>query len=101
MPSILDEFDCDELINRFAGPLLPSDRAAFRRAAEEAVAQLPCAGPGAAHRAIAALQRRFFDPPAVRAQWEPSSRPRPSKLRDGPAIEHLGDGRRVQYSKYR
>ena len=99
MPSILDEFDCDELINRFAGPLLPSDRAAFRRAAEEALAQLPCAGPGAAHRAIAALQRSFFDPPD-RAQWEPSSRPRASKLRDGPAIEHH-DGRRVRYSKYR
>ena len=98
--SIIDELDCDALIARLAGPLLPQDRVAFRRAAEEALAQVPCQGEGAIYRTVAALQRSFRTPPSDdRAQWEPAPRPRPSKLRDGPPIEHLGDGRAVRYRK--
>jgi hypothetical protein len=42
-----NDVDCEHLIERLAGPLPPPDRVAFRRAAEEAVARLPCAGEGA------------------------------------------------------
>ena len=59
---IPDDVDSEALISRLAGPLLPADRAAFRAAAEEALTRVPCLGEGAAYRAIAGLQRRFFDP---------------------------------------
>src|SRR5262249_60151039 len=55
--------DVEQLISRLAGPLSPRDRAAFRRAAEDALARVPCWGEGAVYRAVASLQRAFFDPP--------------------------------------
>jgi hypothetical protein len=58
--SIDHDLDCDALIGRLAGPLSPPDRIAFRRAAEDAVSRLPCAGEGAVYRAVAALQRAFL-----------------------------------------
>jgi hypothetical protein len=45
--SIPDDADPDALISRLAGPLLPLDRIAFRRAAEDALARVPCWGEGA------------------------------------------------------
>jgi hypothetical protein len=59
-----DDVDPEALIAHFAYPLLPADRAAFRTAAESALAQLSCSGPGIAHRALAELQHLYFSPPA-------------------------------------
>jgi hypothetical protein len=44
--SIPDDINPDALISHLAGPLSPPDRAAFRSAAEAAIAHLPCAGEG-------------------------------------------------------
>jgi hypothetical protein len=60
---IPDDTDPDALSTRLAGPLTPANRVAFRRAAEDALSRVPCWGEGAAYRAIAELQRAFFDPP--------------------------------------
>jgi hypothetical protein len=38
-------------------------RAAFRAAAEDAIAHLQCSGPGIVHRTLAALHGQYFDPP--------------------------------------
>ena len=57
---IADDFDCDELICRLVGPLAPPDRTDFRRAAEGALARVPCWGEGAVYRAVAALQRESW-----------------------------------------
>jgi hypothetical protein len=86
--SIVDDIDPTLLINRLAGPLAPDARRAFRQAAEEALARVPCWGEGAVYRAVAPLQRAFFDPPADwRAGWDISQEMRRgSKLRAGPAI---------------
>src|SRR5215469_1337869 len=68
--SITDDLDSDALISRLSGPLLPPDRIAFRRAAEDALTRVPCWGEGAVYRTVASLQRSFFDPPSdVRALW--------------------------------
>ena len=84
MPSMssCDDADPDALISRLAGPLLPSDRAAFRRAAEDALTRVPCWGEGAVYRAVAALQRAYFNPPNDRRMsWDISQElPRGSKL---------------------
>jgi hypothetical protein len=98
--SITDDSNCDELISHLAGPLSPPDRIAFRRAAEEALARVPCWGEGAIYRAVAALQRQFFNPPAFgRAGWG-IERARPSKLKSATPIAYGGDGRRVvQYRR--
>jgi hypothetical protein len=91
--SISDDVDPDTLISRLAGPLEPAARSAFRRAAEAALAVLPCAGEGIIYRTIAPLQRAFFDPPSdSRAGWdilqERGPRPRAS-ARDPHFIRHL------------
>jgi hypothetical protein len=92
--------DVEQLISRLAGPLSPPDRIAFRRAAEDALARVPCWGEGAIYRAVAGLQRAFFDPPSEdRAHWDIEQELRPSKLRDAPAIEYGGDLRHVRYRK--
>jgi hypothetical protein len=99
--SITDDLDSDALISRLAGPLSPPARAAFRAAAEDALTRVPCWGEGAVYRAVAGLQRAFFDPPSDgRALWDIEwELGRSSKLRAAPAIEYLGDGRRVRYRK--
>jgi hypothetical protein len=90
--SIPDDADPDTLINRLAGPLAPDARRAFRAAAEDALARIPCQGEGAVYRAIAPLQRSYFDPPNdYRASWDISHESRASKLRAAPAIEHGRD----------
>jgi hypothetical protein len=100
--SITNDLDPDALISRLAGPLSAPDRAAFRRAAEDALARVPCGGEGAVYRAVAGLQRAFFDPPTeYRARWGIEQEfSHASKLKAAPAIEHLGDGRRVRYRKH-
>jgi hypothetical protein len=90
--SIPDDADPEAVITRLAGPLSPSARDAFRRAAEDAVARLPCLGEGAIYRAVAHLQRDYFDPPSFyRARWDIEHELgslRSSKLANGPPIHH-------------
>src|SRR5262249_55288541 len=96
--SITNELDADALISRLAGPLSPPDRIAFRRAAEDALTRVPCWGEGAVYRAVAGLQKAFFDPPSDgRACWgiERELVHRQSKLKAAPAIEYPGDGRDI------
>jgi hypothetical protein len=98
--SIPSDADVDSLIARLAGPLTPDARPAFRRAAETALSQISCQGEGAVYRAIAPLQRAFFDPPNdYRASWDISQESRASKLRAAPAIAYGGDQRRVRYRR--
>ena len=93
--------DVEQLISRLAGPVSPRDRAAFRRAAEDALARVPCWGEGAVYRAVASLQRSFFAPPADgRALWDIEQELGPSKLKSAPPIEHGGDRRHVRYRKH-
>jgi hypothetical protein len=94
--------DVEQLISRLAGPLSPPDRAAFRRAAEDALTRVPCWGEGAVYRAVASLQRAFFDPPSEgRAHWDIEQElSNPSKLKAGPAIEYSGDLRHIRYRKH-
>src|SRR5215471_7629002 len=96
--SITNDLDSDALISRLAGPLSPLARAAFRRAAEDALARVPCLGEGAVYRAVAGLQRAFFDPPSEgRAHWDIERELRPTKLKNAPPIEYGGDLRHVRY----
>jgi hypothetical protein len=98
--SIPDDVDPDSLIARLAGPLAPDARRAFRAAAEDALARIPCQGEGAVYRAIAPLQRSYFDPPNdYRAGWDIGQETRASKLRAAPAIAYGGDQRRVRYRR--
>jgi hypothetical protein len=94
---ILDDADPDILISRLAGPLPLDARAAFRQAAEAALAQIPCWGEGAAYRAVSVLQRNYFVPLGDhRAAWDIMHEPRASKLTQAPPIEH-GRDRRVTH----
>jgi hypothetical protein len=78
---ISDDIDVEALISRLAGPLTPPAQDAFRRAAEDALARIPCLGEGAAYRAVSVLQRAFFTPPDdLRAAWDITREPRTSKL---------------------
>jgi hypothetical protein len=89
-----DDADPDTLISRLAGPLPLSARAAFRQAAEAALAQIPagCWGEGVIYRAIAALQRDYFVPiPDGRACWDISQESHRSKLINGPPLEYGRD----------
>jgi hypothetical protein len=88
---ISDDADPDILISRLAGPLAPHVRAAFRRAAEDALARVPCQGEGIVYRTLAPLQRAFFDPPTdYRAHWDIDQEfSRASKLKAAPAIEQV------------
>jgi hypothetical protein len=97
--SITDDLDSDALISRLAGPLSPLARAAFRAAAEDALTRVPCWGEGAVYRAVASLQRAYFDPPTdCRAHWDIERElSHGSKLKAKPAIEYLGDLRHVRY----
>jgi hypothetical protein len=82
--SIPDDADADTLISRLAGPLPPSDRIAFRRAAEDALARVPCWGEGSVYRTVAALQRAFFHPPDI--HQAPRHDLRNNKLTSAPPI---------------
>jgi hypothetical protein len=96
--AIPDDADPDILISRLAGPLAPADRVAFRRAAEAALALVPCWGEGAIYRAVAALQRSFFTPPDDhRATWDITHARHASKLTREPPIER---GRDLRFSRH-
>ena len=99
--STINDLDPDALISRLAGPLSPADRAAFRAAAEDALTRVPCWGEGAVYRAVAGLQRAFFDPPTeYRAHWDIEQEfSHASKLKAAPAIEYGGDLRHFRYRK--
>jgi hypothetical protein len=73
---ISDDTDPEILISRLAGPLAPSAREAFRRAAEAS--------------AVAVLQRDYFEPPDdSRAAWDiTQERHQATKLTQGPPIGH-------------
>lgn len=97
---IFDDADPDILISRLAGPLAPGDRVAFRRAAEAALARVPCWGEGAVYRAVAALQRDFFVPPDDnRAAWDISREGHVSKLTQAAPIEQDRDRRFTRSSR--
>ena len=90
-PTVIDDADPDSLISRLARPL-----AAFRAAAQDALAQVPCLGAGSIYRCVASLQRTFRTPPTDhRASWGHRAGTRTSKLRDAPPIDS-GDRRRRQ-----
>jgi hypothetical protein len=72
--------DVDALISRLSGPLLPPARVAFRAAALDALARVPCLGEGAIYRAVASLQRQFWDPPEETNHPVGVGSRRPSKL---------------------
>jgi hypothetical protein len=99
--SILDDADPDILISRLAGPLAtPADRTAFRRAAEAALAQVPCWGEGAAYRAVSVLQRDYFDPPSdLRMSWDITHEGHISKLIQAPPIEQDHDRRFTRHPR--
>jgi hypothetical protein len=103
--SLSDDADAETLISHLAGPLSPSDREAFRRAAEDALTRVPCWGEGAVYRALAALQRTYFAPlDDRRARWDIADELgslRSSKLANGPPIEYGGDLRCVRYRRLR
>ena len=74
--------DAEDLIAHLSRGLAPADRAAFRQAAENALATSPvCLGPGSIHRTVTAIWRTFFRPPPEdRGTTWVSGRKRPSKL---------------------
>jgi hypothetical protein len=79
------DVDAEQLINRFCGSLAPADRAAFRVAAQSALATIVCAGEGVAYRTLRDVWRGYFRPPDDNiAGAEP--RHRGGKLAGGPPI---------------
>jgi hypothetical protein len=97
---IPDDADPEILISRLAGPLAPPDRAAFRQAAEDALARVPCWGAGAVYRAVSVLQRAYFNPPTDdRASWDIGQDVRRNKLTSAPPLEYPGDQRHVRYHR--
>ena len=97
----INDLDPDSLISRLSRPLTGADREGFRRAAEDALARVPCWGEGALYRAVASLQRAFRDPPSDgRTHRNLEQGFRPSRLRDGPPIEYGGDRRHIRYRKH-
>jgi hypothetical protein len=67
----------ESLISHLSGGLHPTDRAAFRQAAEAALANSSiCWGPGLIHRTVASIWRQFFRPPSVPVTtWTKKRRP--------------------------
>jgi hypothetical protein len=99
--TVINDAYVDSLISRLARPLASAaDREAFRIAAQDALAGLPCWGEGAIYRAVASLQRTFGDPRSDRgAHWDIEQELRDTKLKSAPPIEYGGDLRHVRYHK--
>jgi hypothetical protein len=74
--------DAESLISHLCCGLAPADRAAFRHAAEDALATSPvCLGPGSIHRTVVAIWRAYFRPPPEdRGTTWNSGKKKPSKL---------------------
>ena len=64
----LDDAELEMLVSA-AKSLPPQTRAAFVAAVATEVAHLSEVGPGALHRAIAQVQRRFLEPPVSTPRW--------------------------------
>jgi len=79
------DLDAEQLINRFCGSLASADRAAFRAAAENALAAIDCAGEGIAFRVLRDVWRGYFHPPEDHAVVGPRHY-RESKLQALPAV---------------
>src|SRR5262245_21527208 len=98
--TLIDDADPDALIARLSRPLAGADREAFRAAAQDALADLPCWGEGSIYRAVASLQRAFRNPPSDRnAHWDIKHELRDTKLKSAPPIGYGGDLRHVRYRK--
>jgi len=81
------DVDTEQLISRFCGALAPSDRAAFRAAAESALGTIVCTGEGVAYRTLREVWRGYFHPPPDPRIGAPRGvGNRPSKLMAGPPI---------------
>ena len=79
--------DVAAVIAELGASLEPSQYSAFVAAAHVALGN--CSGPGAAYRILRDLQRSYFDPPAdARTANIGARHQRPSKLADGPPLEH-------------
>ena|SRR5215831_9921355 len=99
MPIAINDLDADSVIVRLRRPLnSAADRDAFAAAARDALARVPCCGEGAIYRAVASLQRAYFNPPpdGRRTRWDVAQELRDTKLKSAPPIEHGGDRRRRQ-----
>jgi len=74
--------DAEDLIAHLSRGLAPADRAAFRQAAENALATSPiCLGPGSIHRTVTSIWRIYFRPPREdRGTTWVSGKKNPSKL---------------------
>ena len=60
----MSNVDAEDPIARLSGGLDPTDRAAFRKAAENAIAtSSECSGEGSTYRAITKLWCGYFHPP--------------------------------------
>jgi hypothetical protein len=80
----MSTLDTELLISRLSGPLDPSDRPLFRRAAESALAASECWGEGQIYRTVTALWRGYFHPPPDMCHQPHKFRR--SKLIDEPSI---------------
>jgi hypothetical protein len=90
--------DAESLISHLCCGLAPADRAAFRQAAETALAtSSPCWGPGSIHRTVTAIWRIYFRPPPEdRGTTWNSGKKNPSKLTTEPPRDgHVRRRRRV------
>ena len=79
--------DVDLLLSELSASLSPPQYFAFIAAARAALEGIPCLGPGAAYRALAPLQKFYFDPPPDARHANLGARHyRPSKLTAAPPI---------------
>jgi len=94
----MSSVDAEDLIARRSGGFPPADRAAFRRAAENALATSPqCWGPGSIYRVAVPLWRGFFHPPTFEGRtttWVQGRKP--SKLVTEPPLAPAHDRRRIR-----
>jgi hypothetical protein len=99
----MSNIDTEDLIARLSGGLDPHDRAAFRKAAENALATSPaCSGEGAAYRAIAKIWRGYFHPPrdTTDSGWYATKTQRNKLIRDeSPGPDSRDRGRRLRIVK--
>src|SRR5262245_61570875 len=64
MTTDAEDAAAEDLISHLSRALSPADRAAFRQAAENALAtSSPCWGEGSIHRTVVAIWRIYFHPP--------------------------------------
>jgi hypothetical protein len=92
----MSDTDAEDLIAHLCGGLAPSDREAFRHAAESVLASSPqCWGPGSIYRTLVPFWRKYFHPPAndPNQTTTRNQRRRASKLISAPPLEDNYDRR--------